>query len=68
MAGVNPSAGTPVGTSTVPSIGGDAKVVASAHLDDKRAEGVAYDSNQSIGVKLDTSGYPDGTPNAGPNL
>ena len=61
MAGVTGSGGTPVSTTSVPSIGGNAEVVSSAHLNESRAEGVAYDTNVSVGEKLDTGGFPTGT-------
>ncbi len=73
MAGVNPSAGTPAGTQEVPAIGGaqyrssigipaTSPNAAGGHVGDAmRAEGVAYDSNCSVGEKLDTGGYPAGT-------
>lgn len=60
--------GTEVGTQQVPTIGGidgvsgTAPVVASAHLGDAmRSEGVNYNTDQSIGVDLDTGAYPAGT-------
>lgn len=73
MAGANMNGGTPASTQEVPAIGGAAyrakeglptsvPVAASAHLgSDMRAEGVNYDTNQSVGVKLDTGAYPSGT-------
>lgn len=60
--------GTEVQKQQVPTIGGidgipsSASVVASAHLRDAmRSEGVAYNTNESIGTDLDTGNYPAGT-------
>lgn len=60
--------GKEVSTEQVPTIGGtdgapsSAPVVASAHLGDAmRAEGVNYNSDQSIGVDVTTKAYPSGT-------
>lgn len=47
---------------SVPSIGGSAEVAGGGHTDDgSRAQGVAYDTNASVGEKLDTSAYPGGS-------
>ncbi len=52
--------GVEVTDQSVPSIGGNAQIVSSAHLTDgNRAEGVAY--NENPGVDLDAGPYPSGT-------
>lgn len=61
MAGVTGSGGMEISKKSVPTIGGSAEVVSSDHFAGPRAEGVAYDSNESIGVNRTTSGYPQGT-------
>ncbi len=63
MAGANYQGGTEETKKTVPSIGGPATIAADGHTSDgNRAEGVNYDSNQSIGTGgPEGSGYPAGT-------
>lgn len=39
----------------------EAKIVQSDHMDGNRAEGVAYNSDESSGVNLTTKSYPEGT-------
>ena len=52
--------GKEVGMQSVPSIGGNAQVVASAHLSDaNRANGVAYP--EAFGAGPQGAGYPAGT-------
>ena len=61
MAGVNMEndGAKEVKTESVPSIGGDAEVVQSDHLDNEfRANGVDY--NENPGVDVTTSAYPEG--------
>lgn len=60
--------GKEVSTQQVPTIGGTdgapstAPVVVSAHLGDAmRAEGVNYNSNESVGMDVTTGAYPTGT-------
>lgn len=55
--------GTEVTDQSVPSIGGPAMVVKSAHLTDQnRANGVDYNTDESVGVNLDIGeSYPKGT-------
>lgn len=55
--------GVEVKDQSVPSIGGPAQIVQSAHVGDAmRAEGVNYNTDESIGVQVDVNeAYPAGT-------
>lgn len=58
--------GVEISTQQVPSIDPGASptapIVASAHVGDaERAEGVNYNTNESIGTDRTTTGYPAGT-------
>ncbi len=63
MAGANMNGGQAAPTSTVPTMGslsGRADIAGNVG-NEPRAEGVNYNTNESIGVDLDTGGYPAGT-------
>ncbi len=65
MAGVTmyDDEGTYVSKQSVPSIGGPAPIVSGGHVGDgNRANGVSYNTDNSIGVGgPDGNGYPAGT-------
>ena len=54
--------GKEIPMASVPSIGGNAQVVASAHLDGSRNEGVAYPENPGVGPFPAGTAMSDSTP------